>query len=280
MPPQPQQPQANRLPGGLLILLDGLAYSLEVLSHYDIGERRCRDMSGRLLLALAVALALTLLTLPSLKQPPLCQRLFPGDPEDPIVGLVSQLGPFPMFGLCLLILVAHGQQRWRAACRRGRSPGHTYYNGRPCLLRRWPRLNEFTCKRWVEPALWAAVGATALFFGMPQPGIYLLAASLALNFSVAQRAFLDREQALDASDGVCDMLSHQQAVSNEYQPSAPERPAAYVQPAAPAPRARPASYPHPQPTPPAAAAPGHLHAGLDPNLRRLLDEPPPEDFAP
>src|SRR5262249_34135799 len=149
---------------------------------------------------------------------------------DPPIRLLRQLGPYPMFGMCLLILVDHVRQRWRAACRRwqGGSPVHSYYNGRPNLLRCWPRLNEFTCKRIVEPAVWAGLGWSSVLSGRLQPGLCLVAPGVALHLTVARRAYREREQALDAPDGLYDMLTPQEAVTAEWEPRGGPRPAAPV----------------------------------------------------
>jgi hypothetical protein len=112
-------------------------------------------------------------------------------------------------------------------------------------------------------------------FGSPHLGLYLILAGAALRATVIQRAHQEREQALDTTDAVYDMLAHQEAVAAEWQPQQQGRqPAASVVVPAPAESYRPpASASLPQPMPPAAAAPDHLRAGLNPNLNQLLDEP-------
>ncbi len=279
MPPPPQPPPPRYGPIGLLMpLLDGLAYSLQVSFHRDIGERRCRDMGGRLLLALGVALLLTVLTLPNLQRG-YYRWLLAGQPPDPVTLQLAQLGPYPMFVFCGLTVVAHVQQRLRAAARRrqGGQPVHSYYDGTPNLLRRWPRLGEHRCKLVVEPLVWGGLGALAVGSGLPQPGVYMVAAGVAQFLLVAQRAYREREQALDATDGVYDMMAHQEAVTAEWDAPGDHRPGPVAvhsppPPAVPQPRPRPAAAP-PHPVPPATPVPAHLRGGLDESLNRLLDEP-------
>jgi hypothetical protein len=282
MPPRSQapQPQGYGLP---FALLDGLAYSLEVGCRHDIGERRCRDMGGRLLLTLTVAFVLSQLTLHSLERSA-SRWMLPFEPDDVVNLHIRQSAPYHMIVLCLLIVVCHIKQRWRAARRRrrGETLGHSYYNGRPDLLRLWPRLDELYCKRIIEPALHFLVGALLVPCGLPQPGIYMMVAAVALHISVAQQAYRLRQQALDASDGVFDMMSHQEAVAAEWaQPEGNQRPAAATvqspaspsAPVAPEPSRRPAAAPRPQPAPQTAAPPDHLRGGLNESLNQLLDEP-------
>ena len=191
MPPSrpPQQPRYT-LPVLLVGFLDGLAYSLQVSNHHDIGERRCRDMGGRLLLALGVAVVLTLLTLPALRRSEYYRSLLATEPEFGLLHAIYHLGPYPMYVFCLLIVAGHCRQRWRAAWRRrqGGPPIHSHYDGRPNLLRRWPRLNEEYCKRVIEPLIWGATGVVAFFVAGAAT------AGLNLRASVAFAGFLQRRK--------------------------------------------------------------------------------------
>lgn len=261
MQPQPPPPPGRGFPDWLFVFLDGLAYSLEVLCHRDIGERRCRDSGGRLLLVLALGLALSVLA---------DERQLRRD-------------YFPMLCFSVLVVTAHCDQRLRARRRRQEGePGHSYYTGRPRLLNRWPNLDELTCKRLVEPALWIGLGVLALVAGMPHPGIYLVASGIALHVRVAWRDYWERELALDVNDGLYDLLTHQERAAAEQGRPDPTKlaAAASVRPSAPPPPvpAQPPAPPLPGPpaVTPSACVPDHLRGGLGESLTRLLDEPFPQ----
>jgi hypothetical protein len=253
MPPQPDQPSAPRPNFGRLFqrCFDGLGYSVEVIIRADIGERRCRDMGGPLLLAVGVALAVT------------AYLRRPGRPED-AEGLTM------LFVFCCCSVAAHVHQYFRA--RRRAQPTHTYYGGTPGLLRPlrrlFPGLGEETCKLWCEPAALLLTGYALLFVCRPL-GYYLMAAGGVILLSTAARRRAARELVLDTTDGMIDMLNHHDAVAGWIGTPVPQRPAATVIDAAPAPRPQPA----PAPAAPAPDLPAGLYAGLNDNLRHLLQEP-------
>ena len=65
-----QQPGGGRVWAGLLGgLFEGIPYSVEVILHRGVGERRCRAMGFPLLLALAASTVVALLAVAS-QQPP------------------------------------------------------------------------------------------------------------------------------------------------------------------------------------------------------------------
>ncbi len=240
-------------------------------------------MGGRLLLTLGVGLLLTVLTLPNFQRSGYYGRL----QADPVLQMLSRLGLYPMFVFCGLTVAGHVQQRLAAAARRreGRPPTHSYYDGTPNLLRRWPRLSEHRCKLVFEPLIWGGLGAIAVALGLVQPGVFMVAAGVAQFFVVSQRAYREREQALDANDGIYDMMAHQEAMAGEWKRADDHRPApaavhSPAPPSVPSPAASavPQQFPLPtaalpQSAPAATPVPPHLRGGLDESLNRLLDEP-------
>ncbi len=265
MAPHPNQPSAAGPDPGRLIqrLFEGFGHSVEVIIRADIGERRCRDMGLPLVLAVGVSLVVTAL----------CRR--PGHPED-TEGLIM------LFVFCCCSLAAHVHQSFRG--RRRAQPTHTYYTGTPGLLRPlrrfFPGLGEETCKLWCEPAALLLTGG-ALLAVYPALAFYLMVAGGVILLSAAGRRHAERELVLDTTDGMIDMLNHHAAVADQIGTPAPQRPAATIIDAAPAPRrpapAGPAPAPRPQPAPAPAAPtpdlPAGLYAGLNDNLLHLLQEP-------
>ena len=211
--------------------------------------------------------------------------LMPASPEPEGVGLM----PFLIF--CGLSVLGHVNQRVRAFRRRGSGRLiHTYYSGTPNILPRWrrwwPSLTELTCKLWLEPLICLAVGLACLPLSVIL-GLYLCLAGMVINHTTRQRKWQDRETALDATDGLLNMEFHQEKVAEESEGEAEARPAARVVEAAPqAPSMPPPPRPQPSPqpqTPPARPTPTvepHLAEGLDPRLKALLEEQPPEDWSP
>lgn len=278
---EPGDPAGHRcLADWLTTLVDGLGYNAEILLRDDLGERRIRDMAFPLFVALATLTILAVL--------------------GGVFGLppVPAGGPPPWFWLLFFIqlsVLLHLRQRIRAWRRRrkGGTPTHSYYTGRPELFRflhrRVPGLTEQGCKRWGDPLLATAFAAATMPFCIPV-GLYLLLAAAAVQLTFLRRAVQDREMVLDATDGVLDMLTLQENLADEHQaasrpaaaarvvtpvtapPPAPARPR--PTPAAPRPTSPPPVVAPRQPAaaPPSPAVPDELCKGLSDNLLGLLRE--------
>lgn len=78
---------------------------------------------------------------------------------------------------------------------------HSYYTGRPHLLRIFPRWNELVLKRVLEPLLVCAIGIVVAQFNFPL-GCYLTTASIGLALSVAITDERARTRALDLRDAI------------------------------------------------------------------------------
>jgi|GEM_PF-5617188 len=297
-----QQAQSNGsrgLPGWFMAFLDGVGYSVEVFLRNDIGERRCRDLGGPLLLALAVLVFVTFASGVA-RQPDrfVSEQPAAADGEAPTrtasrretrdpIRLPTldewRLLSTPLF--CGVAISGHLRQRMRASRRRrqGAPPTHSYYTGRPKLLKDlrwlWPGVTELWCKRMGEPFLTCA-GGIALLGLNPVLAFYLMLAGGVLCMTVTRQMYQERELVLDTADGLCDMLMHQDNIVAEYNPQREQPAAPRVVTAAPAPRrapppARPRgeSAPAPKSQKPAApAVPPALCQGLSENLMNLLQE--------
>lgn len=155
-PQQPQQQQSTQKTGcnPLTAWFLGIGYSVEVLLHDDIGERRVRDMGLPLGIAL-IGTTLLAFLLAAPVTPPLIMPLVPYDdptlsmldpaptlPADPLQAPddASITSPWPVVWFALLAFVAHNRQRLLAFRRRQRGGPilHSYYGGRPHLLRLLP----------------------------------------------------------------------------------------------------------------------------------------------
>jgi hypothetical protein len=266
--PPPIPPPFVNLPTVLAALFDGLSYSMEVSLHKDLGERRIRDGGGRMFLTLALLVVIALA----------CQP--PGPVPDPDLALLLTIGYYLPFLLCLALAIDHLKQRRQALLRQrqGGPSVHSRYTGLPRALhlyrRFWPSLTEEQCKCYVEPLVGMLLAAITGFFN-PLVAIYLFLGT-ALMAATAIRSFhQQREQAMDATDGVQEILILQENVAARMNPVSPEPMAAaqVVAPAAPA--AAPPRRQPPKPAAPAVAPP--LYQGLDDNLMRLLQEEHRED---
>ena len=300
---QGQNSRPGGLPQGVLTFVDGVGYSLEVLLHEDIGERRVRDMGGPLFVAVGILTLLSLFVRGTAQfttvspgeargqvqdgyYAPNWQGYYPERSPERKADRPVAFDPIPFFPLifCLFVVGAHLRQRVRAWRRRhkGGPPTQSYYTGRPDALKRlgrfFPGLTELTCKRWIEPVELFFCGSIMLLFH-PLLGLYLMLAGGVLCLTVNARLHQERELVLDTNDGMIDMLAHQDRVRAESNPQ-PERPvSAHASMAVPQPAVQtsPAAErrqerPLPRPEPVPLAVPPALCDGLNENLMHLLQE--------
>jgi len=235
------------LPGGLVSLVDGVGYSLEVLLHYDIGERRCREMGGSLLIAMGT-LALASLFVNAAAQSKSASNSAakrqvdsfyypdgvygyqqkPTQAGTPRKTANIDFGLFAPYIFCVFVVGFHVHHRLRARQRRreGGEPTHSHYSGRPDMLKRlrrfFPGLSELTCKRYLEP-LEVFLGGLVLLVINPLLGVYWMLAAVIIAFTVNTRLHHERELVLDSNDGMIDMLTHQENIVAERNPQ-PQQP--------------------------------------------------------
>src|SRR5262249_4135185 len=143
-------------------------------------------------------------------------------------------------------------------------------------------------KRSVEPFLTCALGIIIVMLS-PVLGFYLVVAASAMLASVVIRIHEEREQLLDATDAMIDMMTHQNSLADQATAeNQPRRPAACVtRPDAPSHRPAPRRIPQPSPPAdvppapkpqpevrrqPAPEVPAAFYEGLSEPLQRLLNE--------
>lgn len=126
-----------------------------------------------------------------------------------VILLFAGIIPAPgSWGLILFLLaylkaclVARAGIVWRRV--RGEEFEHTLYSGQPWLMKVFPRLNELTIKRVIEPMAVFVVAAAIMNF-IPALGLYLLMAAIALGISVNHTEGEERRRAQMMNDAVID----------------------------------------------------------------------------
>ncbi len=110
-----------------------------------------------------------------------------------------------LMGFLLLFLIACGWIRLATAIRirKGGWQPHSYYNGRPTILRYFKRLNEEMVKTKIEPFLTFLIGALLMPVSEPLGGYWLLA-SVALLASTCLTKEYERTRALNMNDAYLD----------------------------------------------------------------------------
>lgn len=100
--------------------------------------------------------------------------------------------------MCAAARVASAVQRLR-----GRTHEHSYYTGRPRIMRLVGRMSETTVKGVVEPALVFLGSVVTSHYSEPLGG-YLMLAAAGLFISVQMALAADRRRALDMNDALID----------------------------------------------------------------------------
>lgn len=111
----------------------------------------------------------------------------------------------PLLDFLLVYLFMCGVARFRVQwrLRRGGADGHSFYSGRPRIMRFVGRMSEETVKRVVEPVIVCLVAV----FMMPASemlGGYLLLAGSALFLTVNIHADIQRVRSMDLQDALLD----------------------------------------------------------------------------
>jgi hypothetical protein len=123
-------------------------------------------------------------------------------------GLGAPHSPIPMLlflAAYILMLAAARIERVQAEARG--ELRHSRYNGECRLARFFPKMDEITIKRRVEPALVLVLGLVMVAFSPPL-GCYLIVASAALAVSVTQVVEYERAKAMMAVDAMIEGRMH------------------------------------------------------------------------
>lgn len=176
--PQPQRSfieDAKGVMGWMTLIVQTLATSVQPFVHCRFGERYFG------LQALAVLLLV-----------PLYSLLWEGYDTRPLV--------YFMGAYLVMCLWARIGLLFRS-CHAPRE--HSYYSGYPRLMRLFPRWNELTVKRGVEPMIVFLIGVFTLRYSEPL-GMYLIIAAFGLFSSVHLNLCYERVRALDMHDAMID----------------------------------------------------------------------------
>jgi hypothetical protein len=114
-----------------------------------------------------------------------------------------QSDPMPLMWMLITYLALWMLAKGRIAARRakGDTEVHSYYTGRPRLMRSTGGRGEIRIKRTLEPALVMVTGMVVL--GVNEPlGAYLLLAGVGLGISVNASLQQERMRALDMQDAL------------------------------------------------------------------------------
>ncbi|MGH7243429.1 MAG: hypothetical protein ACREJD_08445 [Phycisphaerales bacterium] len=108
------------------------------------------------------------------------------------------------FLLVYLFMVAVCRARVQLRLRKGGPVEHSFYTGRPWIMRFLGRLDEMRVKSVIEPLLAFAAAALATKYVSVALGGYLTLASFALLISMRLSMQIERTQALDYQDALID----------------------------------------------------------------------------
>lgn len=174
----------------LMFVVQAWATSVEVFLHRGFGERYLGLQAGAVLLLV-----------------PLYCLAWPH----------YDLRPMMMFLLAYLVMYCTA--RSKAVLRRWRGEQfHSYYTGRPRLMRLLPRCDEVAVKRFIEPLIVLGIGYLSAQGNRPF-GTYLMCAAACLIMSVTMSVAWSRTRALDLNDAVFD----QQEVAERFRAMRGER---------------------------------------------------------
>lgn len=178
---QQQQSSAQQFRRGvnwILFIARALAVSVEVFLHQSrsFGERYMGLQTGAAVLILFVY-----------------PMFWQGHEVGPQFGFL-----LAFLMMCCIVRVATIARRLRGGARE-----HSYYSGRPRLMRFVSRMNEMTIKGAVEPMLVFLAGRLVSELSKPL-GHYLMLASLGLFISVQVTRAEDRQRTLDLHDASMD----------------------------------------------------------------------------
>lgn len=125
-----------------------------------------------------------------------------------VMAFGAPYSPMPMLlflGAYILMLAAVRIERVAAEARG--EVRHSRYNGEPRLARFFPKLDEISIKRWIEPPLVMFVGMLTMGFSPPL-GLYLFFAGIAMGVNVSGIVAYERAKATAAVDSLIDARMH------------------------------------------------------------------------
>jgi hypothetical protein len=125
-----------------------------------------------------------------------------------VMGFGAPHSPIPMMLFLLAYLLALAAARME--CLRSLARGdlrHSKYTGEPRLSRFFPKLDEVTIKRYVEPTVVGLLGIIVSPFAPPL-GFYLFMAAIGLGVSVASTYHYEQAKAIAAVDSLIDARMH------------------------------------------------------------------------
>ena len=181
---QQQQPQVDRGMGMKDAMSIGMAIARALATSVEVFLHQGKSFGERYLGPQSVVAAAIMFCFPI---------FWPDrDPEPLLWFLATYL---------FLLLCAKGKVAKRRA--RGKPMEHSYYTGRPRLLRLTRGRGEVRIKTTLEPALVLITGMVAT--GINEPlGAYLMLAGVGLGLTVTASAHQDRMRALDMHDALLD----------------------------------------------------------------------------
>lgn len=168
----------NKGPDVVMFFMRSIAAVPELCLHHGFGRRH---------LGLQAAAAILVMPLFTLLMPE-------HDPKH-----LLQLDAL-YIGMCVVARIGGLRDRWKGHY------VHSFYSGRPRIMRLLPRVSELAVKKYVEPLIVFATAVATL--GWDQLlGAFLLVAAFCLGASVALVDAFEQRRAIDLSDSLFDQES-------------------------------------------------------------------------